>query len=283
MVDEKGQEPVDYNPVRFLQEERIQDGRKFLVRTSLSPQGLDNDANYTTASFDGSIGKTYYENSNQSSTVRGFGSIYRGLPDWGYSRLNKFELFLGTAPDPDLLSKSAYRKEPQWKGKLEQQYPLGIPIFLDEYYNALKAEWVIVHPNLESVAGEPCHVLELDPGGYIEKFWLAHDKGMLPMKTMYLRSQDYVKQKIITRKVKEIASIETETGTLWYPRVITEERIQKPNYSYTIEVTIDEFVPNFKASAETFSYEFPNGTLVYDKNKDLRYYVGEESTVNNKR
>jgi len=90
-----------------------------------------------------------------------------------------------------------------------------------------------------------------EPG---RRYWVAHEKGMLPMKTMYASSPDRVIQNVMTREVKEIVSVAIETGILWYPRVIMEEATKGPNYSYAIKVTINEFVPHFKAPPETFIY-----------------------------
>ena len=265
MLDEKGQNP-SYKIARSIHQERIQDGRKFLVRTGDSPQAFDGTGDYAIRSFDGSIGKGYL--SDLSGRNPGRGTIYRGLSGKSSEIMNLLGYFLESVPD--LANKPTSREGPRWK-VLKQQYPLGIPIFLRWYNSALEAEGVKVRPYLESVAGESCHVLELDFKSHSRTYWFAHEKGMLPMKKRLVLGGG----KVATKEVKEIVSVTTDTGILWYPRVIMEEQIKGPNYSYTMKVTVDEFVPYFKAPAETFSYVFPNGTRVWDKIKDLRYRIGD--------
>jgi len=270
LVDEKGQNPIRLQQIQFMHHERIQDGTKFLSRFAPTAQGFNNGADYLINSFDGSIGREYIYKNNH-----GDGSICRGLCDSTTEDMNLLAKFLQT--NPLLSAKPVSEKDPLWKVKLRQQYPLGIPVFLDKYNVALKFGEVKVRPQLEYVAGEACHVLELDLISRIETFWFAHEKGMLPMKTMYVSSPDRVPGKVVTREVKEIASVATETGILWYPRVIMEEHTRGPDYSFTIKVTVDEFVPHFKAPPETFSYVFPSGTRVWDKIQNLKYIAGPSS------
>jgi hypothetical protein len=264
LVDEKGQDPRNLQLTRFMHHETIQDGTQFLSRFTGAKQGFDNGP-YLINSFDGSIGREYiYQDSH------GNGSIYRGLRDRTTERMNLLADFLQT--NPPLAARPVSEKDPPWKVKLRQQYPLGIPVFLDKYNVALESGEVKVRPHLEYVAGEICHVLELDRISRVETFWFAHEKGMLPMKTMFV--SDPVPGKVTKKEVKEIVSVETETGILWYPHVIMEERTRGPDYSYTMKMTIDEFVPHFKAPPETFSYVFPIGTRVWDKIQNLNYIVG---------
>ncbi len=270
LMDEKGHNPLNRRQIPYYHHERIQDGTKFLVRVAATPQGFDDSADYRANSFDGSIGKEYVN--DPDSPLRSTGSVYRGLNNRSIEKDNILADFLQTMPN--LFPDPPSGEDEPWKVKLSQQYPLGIPFFLEKYNKALAVGEVNVRPHMETVAGEACHVLELDLRSRIETFWLAHEKGMLPMKTMYVLSPDRVTRKIITKEVKEITSVSTETGILWYPRVIMENSERGTDYSYVIKVIIDEFVPHYKAPPETFSYVFPNGTLVYDKIKDLRYKIG---------
>ena len=266
LLDEKGQNPIPRQHVPFLQIERIQDGSKFLVRSTHSPQGFDDTDDYSVNSFDGSIGREYW--SDVSGRGRGDGTIYRGLRGRSSEAMNLLGEFLESVPD--LSSKPTSQEEPQWKVKLKKRYPKGIPVFIKWYNIALEAEGVKVRPYLESVAGESCHVLELSYYGTSRTIWLAHEKGMLPMKRKLVSQSG----KVATKEAKEIVSVTTDTGILWYPRVIMGGVIRGRNYSYTTKVTVDEFVPYFKAPAETFSYVFPNETRVWDQIEDLQYRIG---------
>ena len=269
LMDEKGQNPLNRQQIPYYHHERIQDGMKFLVRVAATPQGFDDGADYRANSFDGSIGKEYVN--DPDSPLRSTGSIYRGLNNRSIEKDNILAYFLQTMPN--LFPDPPSGEDEPWKVKLSQQYPLGIPFFLEKYNKALAVGEVNVRPHLETVAGEACHVLELDIRSRVETFWLAHEKGMLPMKTMYVLSPDRVTRKIITKEVKEITSVSTETGILWYPRVIMENSESGTDYSYVIKVIIDEYVPHYKALPETFSYVFPIGTRVWDRIRNISYIV----------
>jgi hypothetical protein len=257
MLDEKGQNPSRYKIVRSIYQERIQDSNKFLIRTGDSPQAFDGTGYYQVSSFDGNVGRDYRRDRGQAR-----GRIYRGLEGRASETMDMLQNFLESTPDNKLNSVEG----PRWKA-LKEQYPLGIPSFFGWYNGALNVK---VRPYLEYVAGEPCHVLELDLEGHSRAYWFAHEKGMLLMKKKLVLGGG----KVATKEVKEIASVRTDTGILWYPRVIMEEQIRGPNYSYTMKMTFEEYVPYFKAPDETFSYAFPSGTLVYDKIKDMEYIVG---------
>jgi len=273
-LEEKGQNPNPRTRPRFFLYERIQDGGKFLSRRTRSPQGFDDTDDYPVAVFDGTIGKEYV--SSPSSRDRPYGWIYRDSHSRDSGRMNLLGDFLGSLPE--LYSSE---KGQSWKVKPTQQYPLGIPTFITWYNHALEINGILVRPYMESVAGESCHVLELDFESHRSTYWFAHEKGMLLMKKKWVTHESRwtaLVRTVRTKEAKEIASATTEKGVLWYPRVITDELI-RPDHSYTTKVTIHEFVPYFKAPAETFDYEFPNGTRVYDKIKDLRYTVGESKTA----
>lgn len=267
LVDERGQNPIiNLQQCQFMHHERIQNGDKFLSRFTRTEQGFDNGS-YMIDSFDGSISREYI--SGDSSGV-----ICRGLLNRATDRMNLLAEFLQI--NLSEFAKPVSEKDPSWEVKLRQQYPQGIPVFLKRYNAALALGdlRVRVRPYLEYVAGEACHVLELYLIGRNEAFWFAHEKGMLTMKTMYVTTLDIAPRKEVKREVKEIACAKTETGILWYPRVIMEESTIGQDYSFTLKMTVNEFVPYFKASPETFSYEFPRGTRVWDKIRNLKYMVG---------
>jgi formylglycine-generating enzyme required for sulfatase activity len=296
-LEEKGQNPNPRTRPRFFLYERIQDGGKFFSRRTRSPQGFDDTNDYSVNVFDGNIGREYRYVSNRRDRhpnykvnsdgsvskvyVRGvlhgesraYGTIYRDPHGRDTGRMNLLGDFLGSLP---ATFSSGIRST--------QQYPLGVPTFIRSYNSALEIDGVLVYPYMETVAGELCHVLELDFENHTHTYWFAHDKGMILMKTKWIlhesRWTSHVR-KVRTKEAKEIVSVTTEKGVLWYPRIITDELI-RPDYSYTTKVTVHEFVPYFKAPAEKFDYEFPNGTRVYDSIKDVRYIVGESKTATKK-
>ena len=295
-VEEKGHNPNPRTRPQFFLYERIQDGGKFFSRYTRCRQGFDGTGDYAISSFDGRIGKEFtymsdtrtrqavYKVNPDGTTSREYvygvprggshadGTIYRGSRGRDIGQMNLLADFLGSLPG---LSRS--EKGQPSKVMPTEQYPLGIPTFIAQYNRALEINGVLVRPYLESVAGEPCHVLELYFSHGDDAFWLAHEKGMLLMKKKYVpteRKRVSTYRATHTEELKQIASVTTEKGVLWYPRVITDERIW-PDHSYTTKVTVHEFVPYFKAPAETFNYVFPNGTHVRDRIRDMRYTVGE--------
>ena len=302
-LEEKGQNPNPRTRPRFFLYERIQDGGKYLSRRTRSPQGFNETDDYTVNVFDGSIGREYryisdrggrqlaYKVNSDGSTSRVYvrggprggsrahGMIYQDSHSRDIGRMNLLGDFLGSLPE----LYSSEEGQPR-KVKPTQQYPLGIPTFITWYNHALEINGVLVRPYLESVAGEPCHVLELDFESHRSTYWFAHEKGMLLMKKKGVAHESRWTTQVRTvrtKEAKEIVNATTEKGVLWYPRVITDELI-RPDHSYTTKVTVHEFVPYFKAPAETFDYEFPNGTRVYDKIKDQHYTVGESKTATKK-
>ena len=174
-LEEKGQYPPHTKNMQFTHHERIQDGRKFFSRGTRSLRGFNDTDDYVN-SFDGSIGKDYMRDLKGSKPgwIPGRGTINRGLSGGGSAIMNLLGEFLESVPDYAYSQK----EEPRWKVKSTQQYPLGIPVFIKWYNIAVEMDGVLVRPYLESVAGEPCHVLELYLRHGNRIFWLAHEKAM---------------------------------------------------------------------------------------------------------
>jgi hypothetical protein len=132
-----------------------------------------------------------------------------------------------------------------------------------------------VRAELEPIAGEPCHVLEctreFGTVTITDRVWLAHEKGMLPMKYEHLVNGDMVK----FVEVEQIAKAAGETGDVWYPAKarLTSGMKQMGYTSY--ELTTHKFVPNITPDDSRFTIHFPDGTSVYDQLLEVVWTAGQ--------
>ncbi len=130
-----------------------------------------------------------------------------------------------------------------------------------------------VRPELEVVAGQSCHVVDLSlerTDSLSRKFsiWFAHEKGMLVMKFQDDIDDDYTSQRI----VEKIGSTKTRSGLVWYPlEVRSFER--NPAFETTYSFVVQEFVPNVRVSADSFRLKFPEGAHVADFTAGYHYKV----------
>jgi hypothetical protein len=158
----------------------------------------------------------------------------------------------------------------------KEKYPNGVTMF-DELFGLLKSTKNI-RPYLETVAGEPCHVVEIT---YIrvqqseprkDIFWIAHDKGMCLMKYQRYENNKMTRE----TKVEQIAMADMDGTAIWYPVKI--RRTEEGEFgNITDELTVKQFVPNVKVDENTFRFDFPKGTDVYDRISGLSYVVGGAS------
>lgn len=132
-----------------------------------------------------------------------------------------------------------------------------------------------VRPFLEEVNGQKCHVVELsDEEGVIYIIiWVAHEKGMLPMKY-----QDYGyegKEIQFGFEVLEIALGSSEKSSLWYPKK-AQRVMNLPSIGgkVTFEIEVSKFIPNPAIDPNIFKLEFPVGTTVMDDRIKESYKVG---------
>jgi hypothetical protein len=124
-----------------------------------------------------------------------------------------------------------------------------------------------VLPELETVAGKLCHVIEVinNNGITANKIWVAHECGMLPLK--YERN---INGRINGIEVEQVA----ESNGIWYPikayRVQDVERLGYIKY----ELKVHSFMPKVKTDDNTFRFNFPNGTRVHDQVLGTDYVAG---------
>jgi archaellum component FlaF (FlaF/FlaG flagellin family) len=132
---------------------------------------------------------------------------------------------------------------------------------------------ISVRPFLENISGQMCHVVELitkrEQKDYVFTDWLAHERGMLPMKSQF-RSGSFSEGTLI----EEIDFAKTENGGLWFPKkaYITLNTPRAGNIKQ--EFNVSEFIPNIKTTPDDFKGKFPNGTRVHDEELGLEYTVG---------
>ncbi len=252
--------------------EKIEDGKRIYARTTNSEKGFADVDSVVITSFDGKVGKKYTPKLKQ-------GSVYLGLKGAIPEIRNPMKACLcaGTVHISGI-SSNLEEDDPQRKlmEKLMDKFPEGIPTFTFHFWMSQQTGQVRVLTNLESVAGQMCHVLEIgDPKDRIlTKYWIAHDKGMLPMRylTRY-GPDDYAKMEVV-----EIASVESNLGKYWYPVLIKRER-KRDGGGHRHEVRVHEFIPHIKVPPETFDIDFPVGTRIADRIANVSYIVGGGTSI----
>jgi len=131
---------------------------------------------------------------------------------------------------------------------------------------------VRVLPNLESVAGQLCHVIEFgDFASYGRRTWVAHEKGMLLMKHVNVN-----KGKVShIREVQRIACAKTDIGDTWYPVEATREiRTTNPIGRSAHKLKVEYFEPHIDVDPNVFDVDFPIGTRVSDEIRRISYKQG---------
>lgn len=245
------------NLVKCMHTERTQEGKRYHVRLSYAEDGFAKPENLIEFAFDGMVTIEYWGGQGKKR-----GTIVSGLTGRGVENIEPFELYM-------LLNKIKVNK-------YQVEYPEGMPIL--NLFN-IESNYFrpIVHPYLEPVAEEYCHVLEVNENykGFNNKYkiWFAHNKGMLPLKY-----QNYVNDRLTKEiKVEQIAKVETVRGDTWYP-VKAHRTVNSKSRGTTIkyELTTHAFVPNVKVDDNTFRFDFPNGTRVVDRVLGIEYVVGVE-------
>jgi len=158
------------------------------------------------------------------------------------------------------------------KKTLKDKYPNGVPELFMMFKYGMTEGTVTVRPKLESVAGQLCHVIEVLLPGKDHKgiarqikqvFWMAHNKGMCLMKYQWYWD-DRLNNEI---EVKQIAMTDMDGTGIWYP-VKAHKTIFYDEFGLSkYELTVTDFVPNVEVNENTFRFDFPPDTDVYDKTK----------------
>ena len=243
------------NPGKKNHVERIEEGKRYHLRYSLAENGFKNPEWLVEYAFDGKITQSYMGSTKSGVVFLGQRSGSEEI-DEGLKRF----MFLTNHNTPDVL---------------RDEYPNGIPELALWFKLGKLRGKVIVRPNLEYVAGQPCHVVEViddsDVGGKPRElkqvFWMAHDKGMCPMKFQMLQNGELEKEIAI----EKIAVIDIDDSSIWYPqkayRTVSHDEIG----TIRNELTVTDFVPNVEVDEDTFRLDFIEGTQVADRTSMKSY------------
>jgi hypothetical protein len=237
--------------VRYQHLERVEEGKRYHTRYSTAKNGFIKSENLMENSFDGEITREY-------SAMDKAGMICSGLIGRDVETMNVLKQFM-------LLDTARSRK-------YAEEYPEGIPRF-SLFLRSPKAK---VLPLLEPVAGQLCHLVEIidktERTNNVFKIWVAHERGMLPLKY-----QHYLNNVLtIEHEVEEIGYTETDGQGIWYPKEVYQIQNRKTFGTMKFQLTTHKFVPNIKTHDNTFRFDFPNGTRIWDKVADIQYTVGIE-------
>lgn len=243
--DEKSDPRVfETNLTRSSAVERIEEGQKYRVRWTGNPGGFAEagPSEVAESAFNGSITTEYLPESKVGTIIGGRTGKAPEImnPVWHLMHIHK------TRPNE----------------RTKDKYPDG-RIFI----RTVVGNWCFVRPRLEQVNGQLCHVVDNAPGNQrTVTVWFATDKNALPMKV-----ERYRQGKCIYRtEITKIASVETDTGTIWYP----QEATMSVEHDFGTAVTnfhISSFVPNVQTSQDTFRLAFPPGTEVVDEVAGIYY------------
>lgn len=225
---------------------RIQDGRHEYAREEISIADGKPADTFREWSFDGKVLRSYKSFPNQASIQSG--SMYYKI----WNQVTNL-MFL----------ERHYR---------DDRFPDGIPSFSHEVRNALEYGTIHVRPGLESVLGEPCHVLEIEKkNGQGFVFWLAHNRDCLIMKHQCFRGEKMT----YSIEVKSLANSVCDTGIVWYPGELAWEQSEPKSKKM---LRLHTFVPHTKVPVDTFAFQFPAGATVIDRIADTHYVMGESQS-----
>ncbi len=263
---------VDYQPpannrdvdmtdlVKYQHVERVEDGKRYHIRFSAAEDGFDKPESLTEHTFNGKTTQEYFGSTKH-------GSIFTGLEGSNPETLNDLKAYM--------LLKTR-RTTP---ADLKDEYPNGVPELSITLKRGMARGIVTVRPKLESVAGQLCHVIKVTVPGKDYKgiprqikqlFWMAHNKGMCLMKHQWYWDNTLDRE----IEVKQIAMTDMAGTGIWYPvkayRTIFNEEFGTTKY----ELTVTDFVPNVELDENTFRFDFPPGTDVFDRVLGLSYVTG---------
>ncbi|NQT01467.1 MAG: M48 family metalloprotease [Planctomycetes bacterium] len=238
---------IDDGLVRNIHVERIQDGTRYYQRHTKSEEGFTDKNSIIDESFDGTVSKQYITKAKRGRIVSG--------AQWG--SINHVEAFM-------MMSRVEI-------DTFKEKYPRGIPWFSALIKSEIEGGWAKVRPELEYVAGEPCHVIEnrTREGGNLDRFWIAHNKGMLIMKHEVTQNNMAFRRS----EILKIARTVTDKGEFWYPSEAYRQ-LYLPNEAIKNVLRVYEFVPHLKIPPDTFDIHFPDGTRIIDEAAETYYVKG---------
>jgi hypothetical protein len=237
--------PDEPAPVAYSHVERVEHGERYHIRYSTAEDAFDMPQSLMEHAFDGKTTREYWGQTKSGRIVPG---------PTGRDVENKNHL-----KDYMLLDAQRIRS-------YLDEYPNGVPTLVLLFRELMSS--AVVRPNLESVAGQLCHAVEVSDVRHENKYllWLAHDKGMCLM-----RYQSYHNNKLEREiEVEQIAMAKTDTAPIWYPVKAHEAVVTNDVGAWKNELTVKEFVPNVKVGENTFRFDFPKGTYIVDRIRDMQ-------------
>ena len=256
------QPPAD-NPdvlslVKYFYVERIESGKRHHTRLSITEDGFERPESLMEYAFNGEVTQEYLGSTKHGSIVSGL--LGKSVETDNYL---KQYMLLDTSPAPE---------------DMKDEYPNGVPEMVRTIKLGIAKGKVTVRPRLESVAGQLCHVIDFIRRGESDgvdvqiksTFWLAHDKGMCLMKYQYYCGDDFGEE----IEVKQISETNMNGNGVWYPVVAYLTMYNKEFGTTKRKLTVMEFLPNIEVNEDTFRFDFPAGTEVFDRVSGLSYVIG---------
>ncbi len=259
-------EPNMYDDlVRLMHVERTEQGTRFHVRYSCSGDGFARPDSIIGGSFDSKITREYFG-------VEKSGMIITGMIGRNTENMNILKTYmllrrnLLTKRNPSGPFEIYWIEDPNSKPELSRILNFAIS-------NSLTS----VLPNLEIVAGQLCHVIEIKyKSGANSKIWFAHNNGMLVLKYQRHEKDQTIYNEI---KIDKIGSVETKKGTVWFPKKAYRTYNDPDGDKLKYELITHAFVPNVEVNESTFRYEFPIGTRVSDRIRNFSYKVQSKEPI----
>ena len=231
--------------------EKKQDGRRYYMAISWSENGFADNQRMRVATFNGSASKEHVPSMK-------YGKIKSGLSGAMQETHNRLEAYMFMT-----------------RYYTDKNDPDGTPVFTHLIKQAMKHGSVKVRPALETVRGEPCHVIEATRPGQVRTFWLAHNKDFLPMK---YEINEYGKV-VNTTDVLKVAKTVTDNGVFWYPAEVEYVTHYHGRDKFKYVFKAQEFIPHAKFPPDTFDIQFPNGTRIDDFALGMVYVKGAVSDL----
>ena len=187
---------------------------------------------------------------------------------WYEPRQSRAEVWHGEAPGcrEHMRYQTVLLRQPATKNGLGvSDYNLG---------SLLQAKQARVRPNLESVEGAQCHVVDLIFDGIVAMTaWINASRGFLPVKSQFFRKGGVPYEEYQLSRIVEVGE------GIWLPL----KCVQKSHYPFSAEFAMtiegaDGDTPSLFVNREIpkgkFVIDFPPRTLVYDHALEVTYLAG---------
>lgn len=250
----------------WLHEDVVQEGARYRLRSSDSPAGFSDEGSIIANAFDGQVAMSYNGRTRKGVVSSDREDLGPGIGFRKYMYLQTYPTELHAADGRVARMPAAYAGKLQFLGLFENVTAEGSPIF----------PAVTVRPQMEQVAGQWCHVLEVSPSEKEQiptaRVWLAQDLGMALLKYQVILPSGFTSRMV----VQEAGAVETKIGKMWYPRKAELSYFTPGIGTSTYILDVQRFEPNPHVEGDKFKLEFPLGTRVYDRNVGVVYTVSSD-------